>query len=84
MRSLQVARAKHVYVYIMCACMCVCKEREEDLHNSDGVFIVYCISLQSEVLKRFQESTMKVASLLPVEYRSHAALSELMESKVRM
>ena len=39
--------------------------------------------LQNAVLELLQKSKIKIASLLPVEHRSHDDISKLMESKVK-
>ena len=44
---------------------------------------MYCLMLQNAVLELLQKSKIKIASLLPVEHRSHDDISKLMESKVK-
>ena len=45
---------------------------------------MYCLMLQNAVLELLQKSKIKIASLLPVEHRSHDDISKLMESKVKV
>lgn len=48
------------------------------------VKFMYCLVLQNAVLELLQKSKIKIASLLPVEHRSHDDISKLMESKVKV
>ena len=46
--------------------------------------ICVCACVQSEVLQRFKASDLHLTMLLPVEFRSHSALSAVVESKVNI